>query len=159
MRRNEWSNNSSCAERPNIFEALTTSGKKKFCASCPVLNECADYGILHEEYEVFGGLSPAERRKARDETDSRYLGLVQAALHDGSLEMHHLVSFDLLSLLQGLNVTAGDRTKSGNMLPGQPLPEVLLDLAILELDEFLTGSQNQAESPADFLQELDRILL
>jgi hypothetical protein len=38
---------------------------KKFCSECPVLNECAEWGILHEVYGVWGGLSPQDRNSIR----------------------------------------------------------------------------------------------
>jgi len=38
---------------------------KKFCMECPVLDKCAEWGILHERYGVWGGLSPRDRMAIR----------------------------------------------------------------------------------------------
>jgi WhiB family redox-sensing transcriptional regulator len=41
------------------------------CAGCPVRDECGEYGIAHEEFGVYGGLSENERRKIRRERQIR----------------------------------------------------------------------------------------
>jgi WhiB family redox-sensing transcriptional regulator len=38
---------------------------KKLCGSCPVLDACKEWGLRHEMYGVWGGLSPLDRRKER----------------------------------------------------------------------------------------------
>jgi hypothetical protein len=39
---------------------------KSLCASCPLINMCADFGIRYEPYYgLWGGLIPSERRKKR----------------------------------------------------------------------------------------------
>ncbi len=38
---------------------------KKICMECPVLDKCAEWGILHEKYGVWGGLSPRDRMAIR----------------------------------------------------------------------------------------------
>jgi WhiB family redox-sensing transcriptional regulator len=38
---------------------------RKLCASCPVVNECAEWGIAHEIYGIWGGLTPQNRRTIR----------------------------------------------------------------------------------------------
>lgn len=38
---------------------------KMVCRSCDMIVECAKWGIKHEMYGVFGGLSPHERKNLR----------------------------------------------------------------------------------------------
>jgi WhiB family transcriptional regulator, redox-sensing transcriptional regulator len=38
---------------------------KAACKTCPVRDECLSYALKWEEYGVWGGLSPNERRKIR----------------------------------------------------------------------------------------------
>jgi WhiB family redox-sensing transcriptional regulator len=38
---------------------------KKACKICPHLYECAEWGMQHEAYGVWGGLSPTERKHLR----------------------------------------------------------------------------------------------
>lgn len=38
---------------------------KKVCASCPVLEQCAEWAIHHEKWGIWGGLTPQERNKIR----------------------------------------------------------------------------------------------
>jgi hypothetical protein len=35
------------------------------CATCPLMKECADYGIKWEIYGVWGGLTPQQRKLLR----------------------------------------------------------------------------------------------
>jgi WhiB family redox-sensing transcriptional regulator len=39
---------------------------KTVCNNCPVIDKCLDYGI-YDEYGVFGGTTPSERRIMRDQ--------------------------------------------------------------------------------------------
>ena len=38
---------------------------RTICADCPVNKECGDWGIAHELYGVFGGMSSRQRIKIR----------------------------------------------------------------------------------------------
>lgn len=38
---------------------------RKVCLGCPVLQECREWGILHEEYGFWGGLTATERASER----------------------------------------------------------------------------------------------
>lgn len=40
---------------------------RDICSTCPVLDECREYGILHEYQGIWGGLSGRERRRLRSE--------------------------------------------------------------------------------------------
>jgi hypothetical protein len=35
------------------------------CAACPLLTACREWGIAHEQYLMFGGLTPGERKAIR----------------------------------------------------------------------------------------------
>lgn len=56
-------------ESPDKDPFFSSSAKAKklvreYCASCPVLFECRNFGLNHPEIEgAFGGLSPLERRR------------------------------------------------------------------------------------------------
>lgn len=38
---------------------------RKVCLACPVVQECREWGILHEEYGFWGGLTATERASER----------------------------------------------------------------------------------------------
>lgn len=48
---------------PKYLEHLSTL--RRMCGGCPVLAECAEYGIKHEKYGFFGGLTESERKTIR----------------------------------------------------------------------------------------------
>lgn len=71
-----WQERASCKGIPtDFFYTSRESGNPKqleylsalrrVCSECPVLSECADYGIKHEKYGFFGGLTESERRAIR----------------------------------------------------------------------------------------------
>jgi len=38
---------------------------KKICSMCPVINECLDWGLRHENFGVWGGTVPRHRMQLR----------------------------------------------------------------------------------------------
>lgn len=46
--------------RDNVYPTL-----RKICANCDVLDKCRDWGIKHEDWGFWGGMSMYERRKYR----------------------------------------------------------------------------------------------
>ena len=38
---------------------------KRICAVCPVSTDCLNYALDHEEFGIWGGLTPFERDKVR----------------------------------------------------------------------------------------------
>lgn len=38
---------------------------RRICSDCPILNECAEHAISHEEYGFWGGLTAQERKIVR----------------------------------------------------------------------------------------------
>jgi len=61
-----------CQQFPDIFhpeewhDELAWRTAKSYCRRCPIQIECAMYAINNnEQYGVWGGLSPGDRRRAR----------------------------------------------------------------------------------------------
>lgn len=50
---------------------LNTPILRRICADCPILNECAEHGIKHEEYGFWGGLTAKERKILRRKRGER----------------------------------------------------------------------------------------
>jgi hypothetical protein len=53
----------------DFFDPKQYQEARNICASCPVLEECKAHGLAHEQYGVWGGLSPEQRRKLRKEAE------------------------------------------------------------------------------------------
>jgi WhiB family transcriptional regulator, redox-sensing transcriptional regulator len=67
----EWQDRAACAGNDvDLFVSESTGSHYRYartvCADCPVKAECLDYG-LHEEYGMWGGLGPRQRRRVRNE--------------------------------------------------------------------------------------------
>lgn len=69
-----WRSEAACKdEDPDIFfpDMATAHGQKisrfaiKICQECPVKVRCAQHGIRHERYGVWGGMSEGERVRYR----------------------------------------------------------------------------------------------
>ena len=65
-----WMEDAACATTdPDIFfpdVRQSAAPARKVCAGCPVIDSCADFAErTSQEYGIFGGLTPSERRKAR----------------------------------------------------------------------------------------------
>lgn len=69
-----WRSQAACSEEdPDVFypDMATSHGQKtaKFaitiCESCPVRTKCAQHGISHERYGVWGGMTEGERTRYR----------------------------------------------------------------------------------------------
>lgn len=75
----------SCAETSFEFfygeTSDTTSSRvaKRICGMCAFIVPCAEYGIEHEQFGVWGGLGPGERREIRRRKGSRLRGADRAA--------------------------------------------------------------------------------
>lgn len=63
-----------CSQAPDLYYPDAEDGHaahyvrlaKMACKKCPLLNMCATYAIKHrEEYGVWGGMSPGERKALR----------------------------------------------------------------------------------------------
>src|SRR5215472_5403958 len=70
----DWIDAAACAAAdPEVF--FTTGQEadaeaKRYCAGCPVHEECLDYALTaREEFGVWGGFSEAERRSVIGEAD------------------------------------------------------------------------------------------
>lgn len=38
---------------------------KNMCRECPIIRQCAEYGMKNEEFGIWGGLTPEDRRRLR----------------------------------------------------------------------------------------------
>lgn len=61
-----------CNNHPNpdwFFEIQAGHGveQKKYCTDCPVINQCLDYALNVRVLGVWGGTTPEERNKLREE--------------------------------------------------------------------------------------------
>jgi len=56
---------------------------KSICESCPVLNECREWGIVHESYANYGGMTRKERQTFRK--SSQFLPMLYRAATEGWL--------------------------------------------------------------------------
>lgn len=54
-----------------------------YCSDCPVMNNCRDYAIVHEEYCNYGGTTARERKAIRN--SGQYLEVLYRAAQEGWL--------------------------------------------------------------------------
>jgi hypothetical protein len=52
---------------------------KQLCRSCPKLNECRDWGLRYEEFGVWGGLDPNQRKRVRKELGIKFSALLPSS--------------------------------------------------------------------------------
>lgn len=45
------------------YTNMLTRQAVQLCATCPVLRECMEYGLKHEQHGIWGGLTPPERQR------------------------------------------------------------------------------------------------
>jgi WhiB family redox-sensing transcriptional regulator len=73
--RSSWVSRSACRNSPfflnaNMNDINSIKACKDVCSSCPVLNKCLAYAIANEEkYDVWGGMTPAERKRFKSVMD------------------------------------------------------------------------------------------
>lgn len=63
----KWYNDAACIgmDLDLFFEPELYNKAKEVCAKCPVKEPCREYGIENEQYGIWGGTSPEQRRKIR----------------------------------------------------------------------------------------------
>lgn len=75
--RMPWVEEAAClSSSPDVFfveRGAREAEAKRICASCPVLGPCREWGIDHELFGVWGGLSPWERAQVRRRRGVRVL--------------------------------------------------------------------------------------
>lgn len=66
--REPWMDDALCAEVGVDFffpdEGVVAHDAKQICADCPVARQCLSFGIS-EEFGIWGGTTPKQRRKMR----------------------------------------------------------------------------------------------
>lgn len=70
--RPDWFDQAACRGKPLYLwfpddKTPISKAAKQICDSCPVKQECLDYGVENEFYGVWGGLSSRKRSKMRAE--------------------------------------------------------------------------------------------
>ncbi len=68
-----------CTNFPELFfpevqgaAIIDTRMAKKMCQTCPIMEQCASYAIqADEEFGVWGGLSPLERKRLKRQNANR----------------------------------------------------------------------------------------
>src|SRR5690606_30303953 len=88
-----WSLEGSCSLPPEAYypeeDNSSVAQTKETCNTCPVIRECRNYAILHEEWGIWGGMDEAERKvelaKQKDQLGPR-------AIREDWLEPHNLLS-------------------------------------------------------------------
>jgi hypothetical protein len=76
----EFMNDGNCksSQDPDIFFTEDAAGirqAKMICATCPVRSKCFEYGES-EEFGIFGGLTPAERRNHKIQPQPQRMPLI-----------------------------------------------------------------------------------
>lgn len=61
-----WQERGSCRDSDLNFYGPVTQELRNECAGCPVLDQCRNYAIWHEEYGFWGGMSEEERGAYRN---------------------------------------------------------------------------------------------
>ena len=84
-----WQDNAACKNSPTEWfypeGAEINPDALYLCETCPVRNECRDYGVVYEEWGIWGGLSASQRRRVRKEFGivlSQSVTLRRAPYHD-----------------------------------------------------------------------------
>lgn len=77
---NEMGHDPICRMDPELFfpdapNGIVNAGSarlaKALCQQCPVMKQCADYGIKYAEFGIFGGLSAKDRSRLRQRIGRR----------------------------------------------------------------------------------------
>lgn len=69
MTDRDWVDQAACRDEPTDIFFLSRGGDSRpaldICALCPVVAQCLDWGLRHEQHGVFGGTVERERRRMR----------------------------------------------------------------------------------------------
>lgn len=106
-----WTEKAIC-KGENVINYFPHGGAKKLnisCADCPVLTQCKEYALVHEEFGFWGGMTERDRRAYRKTTDFDLL--VFQAKKEGWLESHNLASPSLLHELEGMSAIQANPQK------------------------------------------------
>ncbi len=64
-----WVEEALCAQTdPEMFfpdKGSSNTAAKKICAQCPVITECLDWALRHQEIGIWGGQSANQRKELR----------------------------------------------------------------------------------------------
>ena len=120
-RRSWWAHEGLCQGNEDAFTAdylpkRVEAQLRDTCRTCPVLEECRPYAIIHEEFGFWAGMNRKQLKQARA-TELSTLGY--RAVKEGWLEDYHLIPPALLSEFRTL---AAIEQSVGPRIPTQKSP-------------------------------------
>lgn len=125
-RRRDWSEEASC------IGVFNNSDIKKLCGECPVLAECLNYAIVHENYGYWGGTNETQRRELR----SRNLEtLGYQAVAEGWLEAESMLTAEQVGEYKALAETEQKSAEPDlEVQSPEQIDQTLAQLFALEFD-------------------------
>lgn len=90
----------------------TVAEAKAMCEQCPIVKQCAAWGVAHEEFYVFGGLTAAERREVRKRLGVSILDPTRGVTFGLNEDFHHEVK---RFCERGHGVGEGDLVRVNNL--------------------------------------------
>lgn len=87
----QWGREGICRRGGNLDPDMFTDPKrskeaKKHCQTCPVMVECFQYALIHNERGLWGGTGDLERSNYAKLNEPVIKGLIQEAMSQGLLE-------------------------------------------------------------------------
>lgn len=86
----DWRTKAACSAEAGddmFFEPSGYARAKLVCRDCPVRQQCLDYAVrANEQYGVWGGRTPDERRAVRRGMRRRESDIRDAGLDDGTID-------------------------------------------------------------------------
>lgn len=95
-----------------------SSTAKGICETCPVKQECLEYGLLYEEFGVWGGSTHVERRKTRK--TNYFRELAELELNKGQPEPHHQIPASIIEEFKLANEVQTGLESRRNSKPSKP---------------------------------------
>lgn len=99
--RAAWSTESACLPLPDLYvlsKKPTTQDYEEQesklgpnCNACPVLRECRNYALVHENDGYWGGTSERDRKQLRKKNQESQTELIRQASQEGWLEHHAIL--------------------------------------------------------------------
>lgn len=126
-RRKVWSREAACHGVYNNRDI------KQLCGDCPVLAECLNYAVVHEQYGYWGGTNETERREVRNRTLET---LGYQAVSEGWLESESLLTDNQVAEFRALASTEQSKVQQDDRPTETPeeIQETLAQVYSLEFD-------------------------
>ena len=81
-RRRAWVPGAAC-------RGLTDTDPRQVCINCPVLEQCRVTALVNEKYEIYGGMTAAERTKWRRENYQELKSYALTAIEQGWFDPYY----------------------------------------------------------------------